>query len=120
MRIPIQFALSYPSAGTRRSRRSTSRSWARSSSLRPTPTRSAVGAGPRGLASAAALPCAMNAANEVAVAAFLAEEGTYLGIAACVEAVMDAHDVQPVESLEQLEAVDAWARTKAREWIAGR
>ena len=47
----------------------------------------------------------MNAANEVAVAAFLAEEGTYLGIAACVEAVMDAHDVQPVESLEQLEAI---------------
>ncbi len=62
----------------------------------------------------------MNAANEVAVAAFLAEEGTYLGIAACVESVMDAHAVQPVESLEQPEAVDAWARTKAREWIAGR
>ena len=54
------------------------------------------------------------------MAAFLAEEGSYLGIAACVEAVMDAYDVQPVESLEQLEAVDAWARTKAREWIAGR
>lgn len=31
---------------------------------------------------------------------------------------MDAHEVQPVESLEQLEAVDAWARARAREWIA--
>ncbi len=63
------------------------------------------------------LPCVMNAANEVAVAAFLAEQGSYLGIAACVEAVMSAHDVQPVESLEQLEDVDAWARAKARTCI---
>ena len=60
------------------------------------------------------LPCAMNAANEIAVAAFLAGEGSYLGIAECVEAVMDAHEVQAVESLEQLEAIDAWAREKAR------
>ena len=59
----------------------------------------------------------MNAANEVAVAAFLAEEGSYLGIAACVEAVMDAHErqgVQRVESLDQLEELDAWARAAAR------
>ena len=58
----------------------------------------------------------MNAANEVAVAAFLAEQGSYLGIAECVEAVMDAHEregVQKVESLEQLQALDAWARETA-------
>ena len=60
------------------------------------------------------LPCAMNAANEVAVAAFLAGEGSYLGIAECVEEVMDAHDAQTVESIEQLLEVDAWARQKAR------
>ena len=60
------------------------------------------------------LPAAMNAANEVAVAAFLAGEGSYLGIAECVEAVMDACEPQAVESLEQLEAVDAWAREEAR------
>ncbi len=60
------------------------------------------------------LPCAMNAANEVAVAAFLSGEGTYLGIASCVEAVMERHDVEAVESIEQLEAVDAWARATAR------
>lgn len=63
------------------------------------------------------LPCVMNAANEVAVAAFLAEEGSYLGIAACVEAVMEAHEragVQRVESIEQLQELDAWARAEAR------
>ena len=69
------------------------------------------------------LPCAMNAANEVAVAAFLAEECPYLGIAETVEAVMDAHEregVQRVESLEQLEDVDAWARAEARRVITAR
>ena len=74
---------------------------------------SAGAAGERG----GTLPCVMNAANEVAVAAFLAEEGSYLGIAACVEAVMDAHErqgVQRVESLDQLEELDAWARAEAR------
>ncbi|WP_418253134.1 1-deoxy-D-xylulose-5-phosphate reductoisomerase [Gordonibacter urolithinfaciens] len=119
MRIPIQFALSYPER------------WdAPVEPLDFTKLGSLEFAAPdtgtfRCLALARAagerggtLPCAMNAANEVAVAAFLAEEGTYLGIAACVEAVMDAHEVQPVESLEQLEAVDAWARARAREWIA--
>ena len=60
------------------------------------------------------LPCAMNAANEIAVAAFLGEQCSYLGIADCVEAVMEAHRVQMVESLEQLEEVDAWARAQAR------
>ena len=63
------------------------------------------------------LPCVMNAANEVAVAAFLAEEGSYLGIAECVEAVMDAHEragVERVESLEQLESLDTWSRAEAR------
>lgn len=59
------------------------------------------------------LPCAMNAANEVAVAAFLGGQGSYLGIAACVEAVMEACANEPVESLEQLLAVDAWARAEA-------
>jgi 1-deoxy-D-xylulose-5-phosphate reductoisomerase len=63
------------------------------------------------------LPCVMNAANEVAVAAFLAGEGTYLGIAECVEAVMDAHDVQVAESIEQLLEIDAWARLTARKNI---
>ena len=69
------------------------------------------------------LPAVMNAANEVAVAAFLAEQIGYLDIARCVEATMDAHEgagVQVVESLEQLKAVDAWGRAFASEWARGR
>ena len=63
----------------------------------------------------------MNAANEVAVAAFLADGCGYLDIDRCVEAVMEAHEgagVQRVESLEQLEDMDAWARAQARAWLA--
>ena len=63
------------------------------------------------------LPCAMNAANEVAVAAFLAGEGTYLGIAECVEAVIERHERQDVESIAQLQEVDRWARDEARRFI---
>ena len=64
------------------------------------------------------LPCVMNAANEIAVAAFLAEDLPYLGIAACVEDVMEALGSHPVESLDQLSAIDAEARARALEFVA--
>ena len=63
------------------------------------------------------LPCVMNAANEIAVAAFLSGRGSYLGIAECVESVMEAHDVEAVESIEQLQEIDAWARREAEAHI---
>ncbi len=63
------------------------------------------------------LPCVMNAANEVAVAAFLNKEGSYLGIAECVETTMQAHAPQKVESVDQLEELDAWARAFAKKNI---
>ena len=60
-------------------------------------------------------PAVMNAANEVAVATFLADRCRFTDIDETVEATLAAHDVRPVESLEQLTAVDAWARSYARE-----
>ena len=118
MRIPIQFALSYPdrwSAPVKpldfRTLGSLEFAAPDEETFRCLPL--ARHAGSVGWT----LPCVMNAANEVAVAAFLAEQGTYLGIAECVEAVMEAHEregVQKVESLEQLESLDSWARAKAR------
>ena len=64
------------------------------------------------------LPAAMNAANEVAVAAFLAGRLGFTGIDAVVETVMNEHEPQPVESFEQLEEIDAAARGRANELIA--
>lgn len=121
MRIPIQFALSYPAR------------WA--APVEPldftklgglefapadTDTFRCLALARHAGTVGGTLPCVMNAANEVAVAAFLAEQGSYLGIAECVEAVMDAHEregVQRVESLEQLQEMDAWARETARKSV---
>lgn len=64
------------------------------------------------------MPAVMNAANEVAVAAFLEDACGFLDIEGCIESVMARHDVKPVESLEQLKEVDAEARTRAAEFIA--
>jgi 1-deoxy-D-xylulose-5-phosphate reductoisomerase len=59
------------------------------------------------------MPAAMNAANEIAVAAFLAGTCGFLAIERTVEAVMNAHAAEKLESIEQVEAVDAWARSAA-------
>jgi 1-deoxy-D-xylulose-5-phosphate reductoisomerase len=55
----------------------------------------------------------MNAANEVAVAAFLAGGLRFTDIDAVVGTVMNEHDRRPVESFQQLEEVDATSRKRA-------
>jgi len=59
------------------------------------------------------LPAVLNAANEVAVAAFLDGRLSFTGIPAVVAAAMDAHISEPLASLEQVLAADAWARRHA-------
>ncbi|WP_241156549.1 MULTISPECIES: 1-deoxy-D-xylulose-5-phosphate reductoisomerase [unclassified Adlercreutzia] len=124
MRIPIQFALSYPERWSAPVAPLDFRTLGSLEFAAPdTETFRCLALAREAGRTGGTLPCVMNAANEVAVAAFLAEEGTYLGIAACVEAVMEAHaaeGVQQVESLGQLEEVDAWARAKARAWVKAR
>jgi 1-deoxy-D-xylulose-5-phosphate reductoisomerase len=58
-------------------------------------------------------PCAFNAANEVAVAAFLAGRLSFLGIADTVEDALAAVDGSPAGDLEELVAADAEARAAA-------
>lgn len=64
------------------------------------------------------LPAAMNAANEVAVAAFLDGAAGFLDIDAIVGTVVAEHTTETVESFEQLEDVDARSRERARELVA--
>ena len=122
MRIPIQFALSYPAR------------W--SAPVEPLDFRTlgslefeapdletfrclalAIEAGTTG----GTLPAVMNAANEVAVAAFLAEHIPYLGIAELVERAMNhavrEGSVNEATSIEELLAVDAETRVYARELV---
>ncbi len=58
-------------------------------------------------------PCVLNAADEVAVQAFL-DGAIALGrVPGVLERVLEAHAVERVESLEQLRGIDAWAREAA-------
>ena len=71
-------------------------------------------------------PAVFNAANEAAVAAFLEGRLTFMDIPQTVEATMAAHRHQPLESLEQVLAVNRWARDFAQgliihgSWAGGR
>jgi 1-deoxy-D-xylulose-5-phosphate reductoisomerase len=62
-------------------------------------------------------PCAMNAANEVAVAAFLDGALPFTGIAEVIERSLDAHETRPVRHFSDLFRSDAEAREEARSLI---
>ena len=59
------------------------------------------------------MPAVLNAANEVAVAAFLGRRLNFASIAAVIESVLQQHEAGPVRSLEDALAADAWARERA-------
>jgi 1-deoxy-D-xylulose-5-phosphate reductoisomerase len=61
------------------------------------------------------VPAVLNAANEVAVAAFLGGRCGFLDIERAVAATLEGHDREPLESVAQIEGVDAWARSRAAE-----
>ena len=124
MRIPIQFALSYPD---RWDAPVEPLDFTKLGNLEFTPpdeeTFRCLALARTAGSTGGTLPAVMNAANEVAVASFLAEEGSYLGIAECVEATMNAHlsgaggGLQRVESIDQLLEIDAWARKEAKRHV---
>jgi 1-deoxy-D-xylulose-5-phosphate reductoisomerase len=62
-----------------------------------------------------AAPCVLNAANEVAVAAFLDGELPFTGIPEVVERTVERVDGSPAGDLAELEATDAEARRIATE-----
>ena len=114
MRVPISFALTYP-ARAATSVPALDLSQGLSLEFEPPDLDAfpllglARVAGERG----GTYPCAYNAANEVAVAAFLEHRLPFLGIADVVEAALNAVDGAPARDLEELVAVDAQARALA-------
>jgi 1-deoxy-D-xylulose-5-phosphate reductoisomerase len=63
-------------------------------------------------------PCGFNAANEVAVGAFLDGRLTFNGIADVVEATLERVDGAPARDLDELVAADAEAREVAERGLA--
>ena len=110
MRLPIQYAFSYPDR------------WAA-----PVPFLDLTRCGPlefhepawddfpclrlayRALDAERSLPIVLNAANEVAVAAFLDGRLGFTDIPRLIRETMDAHQPEPVETLAAIRKVDAWA-----------
>ncbi len=69
------------------------------------------------LRSGGTMPAVLNAANEVAVAAFLDGRIPFPGITRVIARTMEAHRVQPLASIEQVLAADREARRQAAEII---
>lgn len=119
MRVAIRYALSYPE---RWDSPATHVDWRSSEPLTfAAPDRGAfrcldlaLEAGRTG----GTLPCAMNAANEVANEAFRQDRCGFCDIDRIVERVMDATSVESLTSLEQIAEVDALARERARGFVS--
>jgi 1-deoxy-D-xylulose-5-phosphate reductoisomerase len=62
-------------------------------------------------------PAILNAANEVAVEAFLADQIGFMDIPALIESVLTASSIEAVTSIPQLVDVDTIARRVARSWL---
>lgn len=121
MRIPIQFAFSYPRRWEAPVTPVDFASLARLDFAEPDfetfrCLEIALEAGRAG----GTAPAVMNAANEIAVAAFLAGTARFFDIEETVATVLGAHVREPLESIEQIEAADAWARARALEYLAQR
>ena len=117
MRLPIQYALTYPQ---RRSGPAKKLDWASLAALHFEPpdrgTFAALDLGFEVAARGGTCGAVLNAANEAAVGRFLAGGLGFLEIARCCRAVLDSHDYDPAPSLERLLALDGWARQEVMRW----
>ena len=71
----------------------------------------------RALADGESMPAVMNAANEIAVEAFLQGRIGFTGIGAVIEQVMDSHCAHDLASIADVLEVDRWSRIKTRELL---
>ena len=69
------------------------------------------------MAAGESMPAVMNAANEIAVEAFLGGRIPFLAIAEVIERTMNAHQPHRVGSFDEVLAVDRWSREKTREFL---
>lgn len=117
MRLPIQYALTYPErcAGPNRTM-----DWSRAFALRFEPpdraTFPCLDLGYEAIRAGGTAPAALNAANEQAVARFLAGEIAFLDIPRALRAALDHHPFEPQPTLDALWRVDRRAREEVARW----
>jgi 1-deoxy-D-xylulose-5-phosphate reductoisomerase len=118
MRMPIQYALTYPE---RVASKQVAMDWTalkrldfEKASTRRFPC---LKLAKEAMRKGGALPCALNAADEVAVAAFLERKLPFPGIAEVIERVLGRTPRMKFEKMEDVLAADAEARRMAREEV---
>jgi len=67
----------------------------------------------RALRTGGTMPAVLNAANELAVEAFLDGRLAFTGIPRVIARTMDAHQVEPLASIQIVRQADGWARAHA-------
>ena len=116
MRLPIQYACSYPE---RWDGSLPSLDLARAGRLEfsePALDRfPCLGLAYRALRAGETLPVVLNAANEVAVGAFLDRKLGFMAIPRVILKTMDAHTAEPVSTLQAVRCADQWAREYAHD-----
>ncbi|MGH9311746.1 MAG: 1-deoxy-D-xylulose-5-phosphate reductoisomerase [Vicinamibacterales bacterium] len=120
MRLPIQYAFSYPERWDTPLPRLDLARLGRLDFLPPDPGRfPCLGLATRALADGRALPVVLNAANEVAVAAFLERRLRFTAIAEVIERAMDEFERHSpnVGSLREIRHLDRQARGRAGELV---
>ena len=119
MCLPIQYALTYPE---RSSSERVQTNFARLGSLtfeEPDIERfPALSLAQRAGETGGTLPAVLNAANEVAVEAFVNRRINFPEIPEIVRRTMDAHEVKEHPALEQILRADQWARAEAGTHVA--
>jgi 1-deoxy-D-xylulose-5-phosphate reductoisomerase len=119
MRIPIAHTLAWPRRMLSASPRLDLAARAKLEFFEPDLERfPALGLARDALRAGAGAPAILNAANEVAVEAFLARRIRFLDIVATVADVLDEMGAPRADTLEQVVAVDAAARCAATDRIA--
>lgn len=116
MRLPIQYAFSYPERWTSPLPRLDLLRCGRLDFHAPDhESFPGLRLAYRALEAGGGLPVVLNAANEVAVDAFLGGHLAFTGIAEVIERTMDRHVPAEVPSLAEVRRLDRWARSCSQE-----
>lgn len=121
MRAPIQYALTYPERLPNELPRLDLPALGQMTFARPDEGRfPCLRLAHEAAASGGTYPAVLNAADEVAVAAFLDGRLGFMAIPAVLEAVLESHDPDTDDRLDNLLTADQWAREAAGREIAAR
>ena len=116
MRVPISYALTYPDrAATSAPRLDLAAPFSLDFQPPDTAAFRCLGLARQAGQAGGTAPCVLNAANEVAVASFLAGRCGFLQIADTVDAVLAESELEPLQSVDQVLAADRRARELARD-----